>query len=83
VVHDGGAFGGQQSHQYVGPDIGYPDEEQGIQVAGSAASQIWCKPLGMNFNMKAVALFNNSTNAASMTLNCEIRSTDASSARFQ
>ena len=44
-----------------------PAGEQGIQVAGSSALQVWCKPLGVDFSTKAVALFNSSTNAASIT----------------
>jgi alpha-galactosidase len=44
-----------------------PAGEQGIQVAGSSTLQVWCKPLGANFNTKAVALFNTGTNAASIT----------------
>lgn len=46
-----------------------PSGEQGIQVAGSSASQVWSKPLGSGFATKAVALFNNSTNEAGMTAN--------------
>ncbi len=46
-----------------------PAGEQGIQVAGSSTNQVWCKPLGTGFNTKAVALFNNTTNAASLTAN--------------
>jgi len=41
--------------------------EQGIQVAGSSALQVWCKPLGTDFATKAVALFNTNTNSASIT----------------
>ena len=44
-----------------------PAGEQGIQVAGSSALQVWCKPLGFDFSTKAVALFNTTTNAASIT----------------
>lgn len=44
-----------------------PTGEQGIQVAGSSALQVWCKPLGVDFSIKAVALFNTNTNAASIT----------------
>jgi alpha-galactosidase len=42
--------------------------EQGIQVAGSTSNQVWCKPLGTDFRSKAVALFNNDTNMATMTV---------------
>jgi alpha-galactosidase len=44
-----------------------PAAEQGIQVAGSATNQIWCKPLGFDFSTKAVALFNINSNLASIT----------------
>ena len=44
-----------------------PAGEQGIQVAGSDTNQIWCKPLGFDFTTKAVALFNNNSNAANIT----------------
>ncbi|HUA39577.1 MAG TPA: NPCBM/NEW2 domain-containing protein [Candidatus Sulfopaludibacter sp.] len=43
--------------------------EQGIQVAGTALRQVWCKPLGTDFNTKAVALFNLTSAATSMTVN--------------
>jgi alpha-galactosidase len=43
--------------------------EQGIQAAGSFIRQVWCKPLGTDFNTKAVALFNLGGSAASITLN--------------
>ncbi|HKW30822.1 MAG TPA: NPCBM/NEW2 domain-containing protein, partial [Verrucomicrobiae bacterium] len=43
--------------------------EQGIQVAGTYTRQIWCKPLGTDFNTKAVALFNLTSIASSMTVN--------------
>jgi hypothetical protein len=46
-----------------------PAGEQGIQVAGTFTRQIWCKPLGTDFNTKAVALFNLSSIASSMTVN--------------
>jgi alpha-galactosidase len=46
-----------------------PAGEQGFQVAGSSTSQVWCKPLGVGFNFKAVALFNNDTNTAAVTVN--------------
>jgi alpha-galactosidase len=45
-----------------------PAGEQGIQVTGSSTNQIWCKPLGTDFTAKAVALFNNNSNAASLTV---------------
>lgn len=44
-----------------------PAGEQGIQVTGSDTNQIWCKPLGFDFSTKAVALFNNNSNAANIT----------------
>lgn len=43
--------------------------EQGIQVAGSFTRQVWCKPLGTDFNTKAVALFNLTSIASGMTVN--------------
>ncbi|HTV63216.1 MAG TPA: NPCBM/NEW2 domain-containing protein [Verrucomicrobiae bacterium] len=46
-----------------------PAGEQGIEVAGSTLRQVWCKPLGTNFNTKAVALFNLTSSATSMTVN--------------
>ncbi|HEV2435521.1 MAG TPA: NPCBM/NEW2 domain-containing protein [Verrucomicrobiae bacterium] len=46
-----------------------PAGEQGIQVAGTALRQVWCKPLGTDFNTKAVALFNLTSIASSMTVN--------------
>jgi alpha-galactosidase len=46
-----------------------PAGEQGIQVAGTSLRQVWCKPLGTDFNTKAVALFNLTSSATSMTVN--------------
>jgi alpha-galactosidase len=46
-----------------------PAGEQGIQVAGTSLRQVWCKPLGTDFNTKAVALFNLTSIASSMTVN--------------
>jgi alpha-galactosidase len=46
-----------------------PAGEQGIQVAGTPFRQVWCKPLGTDFNAKAVALFNLASIASSMTVN--------------
>ena len=46
-----------------------PAGEQGIQVGGSTTNQVWCKPLGTDFSTKAVALFNNDTNTATITAN--------------
>jgi alpha-galactosidase len=46
-----------------------PAGEQGIQAAGLFIRQIWCKPLGTDFNTKAVALFNLGGSAASITVN--------------
>ena len=46
-----------------------PVGEQGIQVAGSSLRQVWCKPLGTNFNTKAVALFNLTSSATSISVN--------------
>ena len=46
-----------------------PAGEQGIQVAGTALRQVWCKPLGTDFNTKAVALFNLTSAATSMAVN--------------
>ena len=45
-----------------------PAGEQGIKVAGSSG-QVWCKPLGTDFNTKAVALFNSGSSAANITVN--------------
>lgn len=46
-----------------------PAGEQGIQVAGINTRQVWCKALGTDFNTKAVALFNLTSIASSMTVN--------------
>ena len=46
-----------------------PAGEQGIPVAGSAAGQIWCKPLGVGFALKAVALLNTNSFPTNLTAN--------------
>jgi alpha-galactosidase len=44
--------------------------EQGIRVAGVAgANEVWCKPLGTNFNTRAVGLFNAGSSSLSITAN--------------
>jgi len=45
-----------------------PAGEQGVRVGGTPGStEVWSKPLGYDFTTKAVALFNRTTNAASIT----------------
>jgi alpha-galactosidase len=45
-----------------------PAGEQGIRVGGIAGSaEVWSKPLGYDFTTRAVALFNRTTNAISIT----------------
>ncbi len=46
-----------------------PAGEQGIKMAGTSIVQIWAKPLGTDFNTKAVALFNQVSFPSSVTLN--------------
>lgn len=46
-----------------------PAGEQGIQVAGTSLRQVWCKPLGTDFDTKAVAMFNLTSITSSMTMN--------------
>jgi alpha-galactosidase len=44
-----------------------PAGEQGIPAAGTTL-QVWCKPLGTDFTTKAVALFNSTNAAQSITV---------------
>jgi fibronectin type 3 domain-containing protein len=45
-----------------------PAGEQGVRVGGVGGStEVWSKPLGYDFSTRAVALFNRTTNAASIT----------------
>jgi alpha-galactosidase len=46
-----------------------PAGEQGVEAVGNYIRQVWCKPLGTDFNTKAVALFNLGGSASSMTVN--------------
>jgi alpha-galactosidase len=47
-----------------------PAGEEGIRVGGTAGSlEVWSKPLGYDFTTRAVALFNRTASAASITCN--------------
>ncbi|HXR08627.1 MAG TPA: NPCBM/NEW2 domain-containing protein [Candidatus Acidoferrum sp.] len=46
-----------------------PAGEQAVRLPNTSTNQIWVKPLGFDFNTKAVALFNPNTNAATITVN--------------
>ena len=45
-----------------------PAGEQGVRLPNTSTNQIWVKPLGTNFNTKAVALFNTNASASSITV---------------
>ena len=45
-----------------------PAGEQGVRLPNTSTNQIWVKPLGTNFDTKAVALFNPNASASTLTV---------------